>query len=114
MGFGTTHPDRSRPGYWPDLLQTAAHAVLDPGECRYQAYDERARICAGGKAVTCAGDSGGPLVDADGRLVGVTSAGTATCGDLPAAFARVAYYDRWLKPWLKGSGCPGVDGKPIR
>ena len=107
---------------FPDLLQKAAQEVTEAAECeRYFGFDGAAGLCVAGDAgpgAICVGDVGGPLVRAGRKgaeLVGVASVpGARRCGDLPAVFGRVAYYDRWLREFLAGSTCAGPNGRPIR
>ena len=120
-GFGSTTADPGAPAF-PDLLQKAAQEVAEAAECRpYYGFNGAASLCVAGDAgpgAICVGDVGGPLVRAGRKgdeLVGVASVpGARRCGDLPAVFGRVAYYDRWLKKFLAGSKCAGPDGRPVR
>lgn len=79
------------------------------GETLPFARCRRSVMCAVGSKMEspCVGDSGGPLVRANAEspraptLVGVHF-GTYVChSDAPAAFTRVAYYNRWIQHTIK-------------
>ncbi|XP_028631357.1 serine protease 40-like [Grammomys surdaster] len=92
-----------------------------PGSHReYYIYDDM--VCAADYNMTksiCAGDSGGPLVcllEGSWYLIGLTS-WSATCEDplaTPSVFARVSYFDKWIKDNKKTSSNskPGQSNRP--
>ncbi|XP_076414119.1 serine protease 40-like isoform X3 [Peromyscus maniculatus bairdii] len=126
-GWGHLREDVRQP--LPDDLHEVQLILMDNEQCKsffpapspgstrsYYIYDDM--VCAADYDMTksiCAGDSGGPLVcllDGSWYLVGLTS-WSASCETpiaSPSVFARVSYFDNWIKEHKKASPDPEPQG----
>ncbi|CAO2607821.1 Serine protease 40 [Lemmus lemmus] len=126
-GWGHLREDVTLP--LPDDLYEAELILMDNDQCRsffplpepgsrrsYYIYDDM--VCAADYSMTrsiCAGDSGGPLVcllNGSWYLVGLTSWSTPCEAPLssPSVFARVSYFDNWIKEHKRASPDPNPQG----
>ncbi|XP_036023039.1 serine protease 40-like [Onychomys torridus] len=122
-GWGHLREDVRQP--LPDELREVKLILMDNEQCKsffpepspgstrgYYIYDDM--VCAADYEMTksiCAGDSGGPLVcllDGSWYLVGLTSWSSSceTPISSPSVFARVSYFDNWIKEHKKASPDP--------
>ncbi|XP_059137560.1 serine protease 40-like isoform X2 [Peromyscus eremicus] len=129
-GWGHLREDVRQP--LPDELREVKLILMDNEQCKsffpepssgssrsYYIYDDM--VCAADYGMTksiCAGDSGGPLVcllHGSWYLVGLTS-WSASCETpiaSPSVFARVSYFDNWIKEHKKASPDPETQ-RPYR
>lgn len=54
----------------------------------------------------CHGDTGGPLVNSKGQLVGIGNFGVPCAYGFPDVFARISFYDDWIRTNIKGCSIP--------
>lgn len=54
----------------------------------------------------CHGDTGGPLVNSKGKLVGVANWGVPCAQGAPDVFARISFYNDWIRTSIKGCLIP--------
>jgi secreted trypsin-like serine protease len=102
-GWGALYSD----GPSPNTLQAVDVPIIDVSDTSYPSNLITAdMILAGDQGKdACQGDSGGPLVVDDGndwyKVAGVVSFGVG-CGSpgFPGAYARVSYFNAWLKDYL--------------
>lgn len=52
----------------------------------------------------CHGDTGGPLIDEKGQLVGIANFGVPCGLGRPDVYARVAFYNDWIRTIINGCG----------
>lgn len=91
----------------PNHLQAVEVPIVDVSDTNYQPGSISADMILAGSPGkdACQGDSGGPLVVDDGNgwynVAGVVSFGVG-CGSpgYPGAYARVSYFEDWLKEYL--------------
>lgn len=91
----------------PNNLQAVEVPIVDVSDTNYQPGSISADMILAGATGkdACQGDSGGPLVVDDGNdwysVAGVVSFGVG-CGSpgYPGAYARVSYFEDWLKEYL--------------
>ncbi|XP_005075509.1 serine protease 40 [Mesocricetus auratus] len=122
-GWGNLREDVRQP--LPDDLYEAELILMDNEECKmffprpspgdtksYYIYDDM--VCAADYSMTksiCAGDSGGPFVcflDGSWYVVGLTSWSSSCENPIvsPSVFARVSYFDNWIKEHKQASPDP--------
>lgn len=111
LGWGAT----SGSGEPAGRLRQAPLLRLPPEECvTWWVGVGGSRLCAGGPeslTATCSGDSGGPLlVFRDGRplLLGITSFGSAECGEAPGVYGLVPTHLSWIETVI-GKGMVGLE-----
>lgn len=65
---------------------------------------DEGHICVQPPSATgaCHGDTGGPLVNAEGLLVGVGNFGVPCGVGFPDVFARLSFYNDWIRTNMKG------------
>ena len=83
--------------FWPYIDEDE---VAEYGRQHHVTRDSVHELCMNSttKSTACYGDSGGPALNmANGRLVGVTSRGSLTCGDQDTLYTRVQPYRAWIK-----------------
>ncbi|XP_013100070.2 chymotrypsin-2 [Stomoxys calcitrans] len=95
--------------YYPNDLKKLSGTLISNEECKrvYAQYADdvdEGHLCvkqpAGSGA--CHGDTGGPLLNSKGQLVGVGNWGVPCAHGFPDVFARLSFYNDWIRTSIKG------------
>lgn len=105
-GWGTT----STTGSYQLNLQQSEGTYLPVEKCRSALGDtedvDLGHVCVQmdvGKGL-CHGDAGGPLINEKGQLVGIANWGVPCGLGRPDVYARVAFYNDWIRTIINGCG----------
>ncbi|KAM8704776.1 hypothetical protein ACLKA7_009262 [Drosophila subpalustris] len=105
-GWGTTSAEGSGSQY----LQQSEGNYLSVDKCRSALGEtddvDLGHVCVqmeAGKGM-CHGDTGGPLINAQKQLVGIGNWGVPCGRGFPDVYARVAFYNDWIRTIINGCG----------
>ena len=103
LGWGQTCPTKGC-NEGSTVLRRVDSAVVPAARCKAAGtnFDPPNELCmtSTSSKTACFGDSGGPAIYmANGRLVGVTSRGSRSCGDQDTLYTRVQPYLAWIRSY---------------